>query len=188
MIRSKQDLKDYIEQDLHQNLIELRGVKRWLYVHINPRLHFIYNLRHYEYYHNNSGAYSRIMELWHYYIHKRLSYKLGFTIYANQFGPGLYIGHYGTIVVNKACRIGKNCTIHVDVNIGMGGSVIGDNVYISPGVKIVKPIHVGNNVTIGANAVVNRDIPDNCVVAGIPAKIIKRLNVQTGQWEKQINN
>lgn len=55
----------------------------------------------------------------------------------------------------------------------MGGSVIGDNVYISPGVKIVKPVRIGNNVTIGANAVVNKDIPDNCVVAGVPAKIIK---------------
>ena len=124
------------------------------------------------------------MKYWHYYIHKKLSYKLGFTIYANQFGPGLYIGHYGTIVVNKECRIGANCTIHVCVNIGMGGSIIGDNCYISPGVKIVKPVHIGNNVVIGANAVVNKDIPDNCMVAGIPATIIRRFNPNTQKWEK----
>jgi serine O-acetyltransferase len=114
-----------------------------------------------------------MMELYHYIIHKHLSYKLGFTIYANNFGPGLYIMHYGTIVINKACRIGANCFLNVDVNIGMGGSVIGDNVYIAPGVKIVHPVNIGNNVTIGANAVVTKDIPDNCVVAGVPAKVIK---------------
>lgn len=153
---------------------------------LNPRLRFIRNLRYYEYYHNQEkkNPWTRMMELWHYYIHKQLSYKLGFTIYANQFGPGLFIGHYGTIVINKACRIGANCVLNVDVNIGMGGSVIGDNCYIGPGAKIVKPVRIGNNVVIGANAVVNRDIPDNCMVAGIPAKVIKRYNINTLKWEK----
>lgn len=98
---------------------------------------------------------------------------MGYTIYANNFGAGLYLGHYGTIVVNPDVRIGENCTIHVCANIGMGASIIGDNVYISPGVKIVKPVHIGNNVTIGANAVVNKDFPDNCVVASVPAKIVR---------------
>lgn len=184
MIKTRKDLRSYIEQDLKQNLVSSRGAKRWIYVHANPRLHFIYNLRYYEYYHNNSGVFNKLMKYWHYYIHKKLSYKLGFTIYANQFGPGLYIGHYGTIVVNKECRIGANCTIHVCVNIGMGGSIIGDNCYISPGVKIVKPVRIGNNVVIGANAVVNKDIPDNCMVAGIPAKVIKKFNPNTQEWEK----
>ena len=49
-------------------------------------------------------------------------------------------------------------------------------VYIGPGAKIIKPVHIGNNVSIGANAVVNKDVPDNCVVAGVPAKIIKYKN------------
>ena len=74
--------------------------------------------------------------------------------------------------------------LNVCVNIGMGGSVIGDNCYISPGVKIVKPVHIGNNVVIGANAVVNKDIPDNTMVAGIPAKPIKRYNEATSHGEK----
>lgn len=65
----------------------------------------------------------------------------------------------------------------------MGGSVIGDNCCISPGVKIVKPVKIGNNVVIGANAVVNKDIPDNTMVAGIPAKPIKLYNYQTNKWE-----
>jgi len=186
MIKSKQDLARYIEQD---RLAEKRhggaasgGVRERL----NPRLRFIRNLRYYEYYHNQEkkSMWTKMMELYHYYVHKQLSYKLGFTIYANQFGPGLFIGHYGTIVINKACRIGANCVLNVDVNIGMGGSVIGDNCYISPGAKIVKPVNIGNNVVIGANAVVNKDIPANTMVAGIPAKVIKRYNEKTSKWER----
>ena len=124
------------------------------------------------------------MTAWHYFIHKYLSYKLGFTLYKNQFGPGLYIMHYGTIVVNPACRIGANCKINACVNIGMGGSIIGDGCYLSPGVKIVKPVHIGNNVIVGANAVVTNDIPDDSMVAGLPAKIIKRYNHENKQWER----
>lgn len=51
--------------------------------------------------------------------------------------------------------------------------IIGDNCDIGAGAKIIGAIHIGNNVTIGANAVVVKDIPDNCIVGGIPAKIIK---------------
>ena len=51
--------------------------------------------------------------------------------------------------------------------------IIGDNCFISTGVTILGPIRIGDNVTIGAGAVLTKDIPDNCIVAGIPAKIIK---------------
>lgn len=51
--------------------------------------------------------------------------------------------------------------------------VIGDDVEINAGARIIGPVRIGNNVIIGANAVVVKDVPDNCVVAGIPARIIK---------------
>lgn len=69
----------------------------------------------------------------------------------------------------------------------MGGSVIGDNCYIGPGVKIVKPVKIRNNVVIGANAVVNKDIPDDCMVAGMPAKIIKKYNHEIKAWARVYN-
>ena len=50
---------------------------------------------------------------------------------------------------------------------------MGDNVYIAKGAIVFGGITIGNNVTIGANAVVNKPVPDNAVIAGIPAKIIK---------------
>ena len=52
--------------------------------------------------------------------------------------------------------------------------IIGDNVSIGSGAVVVGPIHIGDNVSIGANSYVDKDIPDNVVVAGIPAKILRR--------------
>ena len=51
--------------------------------------------------------------------------------------------------------------------------MIGDNVRIMTGATVFGGISVGNNVTIGANTVVNKDVPDNCVVVGNPARIVK---------------
>ena len=185
MIKTREDVRYYQKMDFENELKHGDGGgKSKIKDLLNPRLRFVRNLRKLEYHTNNSGLWHKVMKLYHYYIHKQLSYKLGYTIYANQFGPGLFLGHYGTIVVNPACRIGARCCMNVDVNIGMGGSIIGDDCYISPGVKIVKPVRIGNNVVIGANAVVNKDIPDNTMVAGIPAKIIKKFNPNTQKWEK----
>ena len=115
--------------------------------------------------------------------YERYSAKLGFSIPINVFGPGLCIGHMGTIVVNGNVRIGENARIHVDVNIGNyslfgegwkgdNTPTIGDNVYIGPGAKLFGKITIGNNVAIGANAVVTKDVPDHVTVAGVPARII----------------
>lgn len=105
--------------------------------------------------------------------------KYNWTIPINVFSEGLAIVHVGTIVVSPKARIGKNCRIHVCVNIGSawvkgvsGVPVIGDNVYIGPGAKIFGPITIGDNVAIGANSVVNSSFPSNCTIAGVPAKII----------------
>ena len=110
---------------------------------------------------------------------KRLSYKLGFSIPPNVFGPGLSIAHYGTIIINGASRIGANCRLHACVNIGTeagyGGKapIIGDNCYIGPGAKIYGAIKLGNDVAIGANAVINKSFSENNIsLGGIPAKII----------------
>ena len=54
-----------------------------------------------------------------------------------------------------------------------GAPTIGDNCIIYPGAKIFGKITIGNNVVIGANAVVNKDVPDNAIVAGVPARIIR---------------
>ncbi|MBD5267199.1 MAG: acetyltransferase [Bacteroides sp.] len=61
---------------------------------------------------------------------------------------------------------------------------IGSNVWIGESAMIMPGVTIGNGAIIGAHAVVNRSIPDNCIAAGIPAKIIKRYNETTKRWEK----
>lgn len=56
-----------------------------------------------------------------------------------------------------------------------GGVKIGNNVFIGIKSTILKGVHVGNNVIIGANSLVNKDVPDNCVVAGNPARVVMSL-------------
>ena len=94
-------------------------------------------------------------------------------------GPGFYIGHYGCIFLGENTKIGKFFNISQECTIGLAGRgenyglpVIGDFVYMAPGAKAIGKIKVGNHVAIGANAVVTKDLPDNAVAVGIPAKII----------------
>ena len=111
---------------------------------------------------------------------RRLGHRYGISIpYNTAIGPGFYIGHAGSIVVSPKARIGKNCNISCGVVIGetfrgerTGVPQIGDYVYIAPGAKIIGNIRIGNNVAIGANCVVTRDLPDNAVAVGVPAKVI----------------
>lgn len=109
-----------------------------------------------------------------------VSHRSGIQIPSStKIGKGFYIGHFGTMVISGGAVIGNNVNISPGLNIGRanrgerkGYPVIGDKVYIGPGVKIVGAVKIGNNVAIGANAVVTKDIPDNAVAVGIPAKVI----------------
>lgn len=100
-------------------------------------------------------------------------------------GPGLYIGHFGGIVVGGDVRIGENCNLSQGVTIGVSGTgerrgspTIGTGAYIGPGAKVFGPIVVGDDVRIGANAVVNRDVPSSATAVGVPARIIPRASEQ----------
>ena len=110
-------------------------------------------------------------------LHKN-SVKLGFSIPINVFGPGLSIAHYGTIVVNSAARVGKNCRIQEGVNIGAtngqrSAPKIGDNVFIGTGAKIIGDVTVASDVAIGANAVVVKSITEQGTTwGGVPARKI----------------
>ena len=98
-------------------------------------------------------------------------------------GPGLYIGHFGGVHVSGRAVIGANCAMSQGITIGMTGDgadsgipVIGDDVYIAPGARIFGRIRVGNNVKIGPNACVHRDVPDNAVLVLDPGYRILSYN------------
>lgn len=84
-----------------------------------------------------------------------------------QIGAGLYIGHFGGIIISSEAVLGRNCNISQGITIGYSGKgvpVIGDNVYFGPGARVFGKISIGDNVKIGANAVIHKDVPDNAVI------------------------
>ena len=99
------------------------------------------------------------------------------TLYitAPQIGPRLYIQH-GFATMISAQSIGSDCWINQQVTVGYtfdhDPPVIGNGVRISAGAKVVGNITIGDNVVIAANAAVVKDVPENAVVGGVPAKII----------------
>lgn len=97
-------------------------------------------------------------------------------------GKGSRFSYGGiSVIIHKRAVIGENCVIGSCVSLGGKSGiyevpVVGNNVYISTGSKILGNVKVGDNVIIGANSVVLKDVPSNSVVAGVPAKIIKTIN------------
>lgn len=95
----------------------------------------------------------------------------------SKLGGGLSIPHPNGIVIHSEAEIGINCLIHQQVTIGIkrgsgGAPNIGAHVDIGAGAKIIGNISIGNDVLIGANSVVVKDIEAGMIVAGIPAKVI----------------
>lgn len=98
---------------------------------------------------------------------------------STKLGIGIYIGHAFAIAINKNVVIGNNVNISQCVTIGekqtgkkAGVPTIGNNVYIGPGSIIIGAIHISDGAVIGAGSVVTSDVPQNAVVAGVPAKIL----------------
>lgn len=188
MIKTKADYLYYLEAD---RIAKSKPLNTGLLTFIK---HFIFPdriwqfqkaLRKYEFYKNCREGFQWVpLKLLAYRRYRNLSLKLGYTIPANVFGPGLSIAHVGSIVINGGAKIGANCRIHVGVNIGTQAGysnrapTLGDNCYIGPGVKIFGMINIPNCTVIGANAVVTRSFEDeHRVVLGVPAKSIKEANV-----------
>ena len=147
---------------------------------IEPGFKFIFWMRITRYYFLK-GKKALLIFLFFRAIMKHYAYKYTFDItYRTPIGPGFSIAHFGYIVI-AAKSIGSNCFMRPGIVIGKnlkGGHELpslGDNVHIGAGAKIVGNITIGNNVLIGANAVVTHDVPSNCVMGGIPAQKLRTL-------------
>jgi serine O-acetyltransferase len=119
---------------------------------------------------------------------RKYSYKFGFQIPpSTQIGAGLYLGHFGIIVISHASKIGRNCNIGHNVTIGrvptgdkQGSPNIGNRVWIGTGAVLVGNIDIGNNVLIAPNAFVNFNVPSNSIVIGNPAKVLPKDDAVAG--------
>ena len=94
-------------------------------------------------------------------------------------GTGISLEHNALgIVISSEVILGDNVSIYQNVTIGCGKygyPIIGNNVKIYPNSTIVGGIHIGDNVVIGANSFVNRDLPSNTVYGGVPARLLRKI-------------
>ena len=101
---------------------------------------------------------------------------------STKIGYGFYIGHGISIVVNRTAIIGNNVNISQCCTIGSNkgqAAWIGDNVYIGPNTCIIENLQIGSNAVIGAGSVVTKNIEGNSTAAGVPCKVIRKLDHNT---------
>ena len=180
MIKTKQDLKEYLAADLARYNHRPRWWTKFTFSETWMIYSYFKNLRYLEYYSNNKKWYTVLHLLFHTLKDRRMALKYQINVPKNALEPGFLLVHPGLFRVARYAHIGKNATVAPNVLLGDRKPFhsekieIGDNVYIGTGARILGPVTIGNNVTIAANSVVIKDVPDNCVVSGIPAKIIMK--------------
>lgn len=131
-------------------------------------------------YMRQSNYHNGIIKLIYEYKKNRIGNKLGYEINGKNIDIGLTIYHNGPIVINGLAVIGKNLVLHGDNCIGNDGitdkcPVIGDNVHLGVGVKVLGDVVVADNCTIGAGAIVVNSIEiPNSTVVGIPGRIVQK--------------
>lgn len=179
MINNYKDYKKFIKYESTNQ----RFLKKLLFQ--EPTQKFIKLLRRTEYFYNSKFIFGDLFFVYYYFLYKRISLKTGISIPKNVCEKGLFLPHFGSIVVNANCKIGKNCMIQNNVNIGTNGGSsiapqIGKNVYIGPGAVIFGEITIADNCYIGANAVVNKNfLEPYSVIVGIPAQVVRK---ETQVW------
>ena len=182
MIQTKEDLKYYISRDRARYKVSTaRLILEW-FIHgeTYQAIRYLKALRHCEYYTNNKekGFFYKLMANFYRLKMKRLGNIYRIKIDLNLCGPGVWLVHLNGGIRMAGKSIGENLTISTGCLIGRNGKklpTVGNNVELCVGAKIIGEINVGNNVIVAPNSVVVKDVPDNCIVSGIPAVIIKRI-------------
>ena len=182
MIQTKEDLRYYISRDrARYNVSTKRLLLGWfLHGEAYRSIRYLKALRHWEYYINNKkrGLFYKIMAILYMLKVKRLGNLYGIKISPNACAPGVRLIHLcGGIIIN-AKKVGENLTTNTGCVVGKKNNElpsIGNNVDLSVGSKIIGNITIGDNVIVAPNSVVIKDVPDNCIVSGVPAIIIKRM-------------
>ena len=180
-ISNRKQLKAWIKADFLSYKMQHPLAARFTYGENWELFAYLRNLRHLEYYTNKQQKpWDKILRAYYWLKHRKNVKTTQIDIAPNSVGPGFHLQHRGFRHVLSGVKIGRNCEMLPMVLIGKKRPdltdyhvYIGDNCYISTGVTILAPIEIGNNVTIAAGAVVTKDVPDNAVVAGVPAKIVK---------------
>lgn len=152
------------------------------YITSNNRIkiyRFLCLLRKTEYHRNNDGLIHKALYVFYKRRKNVLGRKLGIEMGHNCFDAGLLIYHAGNIVVNGNAKIGKNCKLHGSNCIGNNGfdnvcPIIGNNVRLGVGAKVIGNVRIANNITIAAGAIVVDSFEEEGItIGGVPARKIK---------------
>lgn len=184
IIKEKKELKETIEYEKKIYLgssSKARVKDRFVKYRLWSIFQYLKALRKTEFYFNNKNKniYFELRFLFAERKKNKIGNKLGIEICNNSVDKGLFICHSGSIVINGEARIGKDCILHGDNCIGNDGSnseapIIGDNVDIGVGAKIIGDVKVADNTVIGAGAVVVNSFEEaGSLLVGVPAKNIK---------------
>ena len=179
VINSKNDYLKYLEQDklalgkkykfpklVHDEIWRFEILLRKTEFYVNCKKTFV------------GKIFGKVLQFLYY--KKRLKYNTYIPL--NVFGPGLSIAHFGSIVVNGNAKVGENCRIQDSVTIGATNGesdapVIGNNVFIGSGARIIGKVNIASDIAIGANAVVVKDFNKSGItIGGVPAKKISDNN------------
>lgn len=180
MITNKKDYLSYLEQDkkalgIEKKYPSLIGDEVWKFQRRLRKTEFLKNT-------SNGNIKKKLFYIFSMIRFHRLRVKYGFSIPLNVFGPGLSIAHFGSIVVNGNAKVGENCRIQDSVTIGATNGesdapVIGNNVFIGSGARIIGKVNIASDIAIGANAVVVKDFNKSGItIGGVPAKKISDNN------------
>ncbi|MEW6511412.1 MAG: serine acetyltransferase [Bacteroidota bacterium] len=162
------------------NLSQGGVLRKLLTCYRSPGLHAVIIFRFGHWLLHQSLPVKFLLKIFYVYLNHRMMAKWGIQIdVETKIGEGFLIFHYGGIFVGSEAVIGNNVSISHNVTIGLSGEgrrrgapVIGNNVYIAPGANVSGKIRVGNNARIGANAMVNKDVPDNALVQAPPMQVV----------------
>ena len=171
----------------------LGGIYRWL--HRADDVNYCWRLRRKLTSSQPIGGIARLRAIR---LYKKAMRRAGADIpLETQIGSNITFPHgFSGIFMSCGAVLGAGCTVFQQVTIGSntlsgtknpGAPVIGDNVFIGAGAKIIGGVHIGNNVRIGANCVVTKDIPDNCTVVMPAPRIIQREGTTENKflgWEE----
>lgn len=182
MIKNKEELKNYLinEKKIYMPTSKISIIKCMLMGSYKYQIwKYIKLLRKTEYwfYIRNNNIFNKSIYSWFQYRKNKLGIKLGMDIDGFTFKEGLCIYHSQGIVINGNSRIGKNCILHGANVIGNMGEntnapVIGDNVRLGIGAKVLGEIYIADDVQIGAGAVVIESCYDKgALLVGVPARI-----------------
>ena len=182
-----EETKQYIRYDFYRNLESCTGrdIRRAFFSNYSMvGLLLYYRLCHYWAKLPRRSLIQRLCHGFCYLRFQRLQKNCGIELNQHtQIGYGLRLPHRGGIIIHPQAVIGNNCEIMQGVTIGNNilknrdaVAVIGNEVLLCSGAKIIGNVHIGNTVVVGANAVVVKDVPDCTIVGGVPAKEIGKCD------------